>query len=157
MNNLVASNSSLVGDICKIEKCKKWKNCIDICVSDDTSINNITNHFLLLKSYLFSDKYIVVGVSIVVESMKIESKDKRMFIVDNLNVNYMYRLNYNEFICWYLNSYSNMDVYLNEFECYDIFYRLRLNKIEDDDIYVPLYPWSESWIKYNSVSYYNRN
>lgn len=33
-----------------------------------------------------------------------------------------------------------MDVYLNEFECYDIFYRLRLNKIEDDDIYVPLYP-----------------
>lgn len=157
MNNLVPSTSSLVDNICKIEICKSWKNCIDIRISNDTSINNITDHFLLLKSYLFSDKYIVIGVSIVVESKKNESNDKIMFIVDNLNVNYMYRLNYNEFISWYLSSYSNMDVYLDEFECYDVFYRMRMNKLDKDDMLVPLYPWSESWIKYNSVSYYNRN
>lgn len=33
-----------------------------------------------------------------------------------------------------------MDVYLDEFECYDVFYRMRMNKLDKDDMLVPLYP-----------------
>ncbi len=154
MNNLVLSDSSSIDFICIIDKSKKWKNCIDIRIANDTSVNCIINHFLMLKSYLYSDKYVVIGISLVVAVKKEGDNSRKMIVVNNLNVNYMYRINFNDFISWYLSTYSSLEIYNSEYDDYEMVYRLRLNKLDDGDLYVPLFPWSESWVVYNSVSYY---
>lgn len=123
-------------------KKNNWKNSLDIIFDNDDDINLI-NLFLILKSYLLSNKIIVEKMYIIIKNLEFDF----IIVYKNVNVYEMYKLNINEFVIWYNMNLNNEYEYIKKSEICGIrfvFYKL------DNDIY-PKYPWSEDWKNYNNL------
>ncbi len=155
MNNLVLNKNSKISDVCVIRKSIDWRNSIDIIISSDSSLDSVRNHFLVIKSYLYSDMCIVKSISVIMEKYKDDYGKKKFVVVDNLNVGYMYRIDFNDYITWYLNYYLKFNSYSFDVDDGLIYYRLSLiyNGVNIFE-YVPEYPWSDDWCNINKVRYY---
>ena len=134
-----------------IKKSKEWNFSIEISLDPNKPVN-INNFFLIIKSYMMNKKYYAYGICSIIK------KNNDEIVSENINLNFIKRLNVFEFEDWIKYRLSVDKKYLDEnsFYCFRIMYNkeiiekfLYIDNIDVLEILKPKYPWNKKIIFYN--------